>query len=251
VGRRLSQVDLANRRVASRIVGALAAVSGDTVVEFGAGHGALTEVLVDSCSRVVAVELDRERCRRLKSRWPDAWVVCQDLLTFDLARPGRVFDRKPKLVANLPYHISGPSLICIAAQAASWSRAVVTLQREVARRLVAPPGSRVYGRLTVMVTVWVEPRMLFGIAPGSFRPRPKVHSAVVQLEPRPRPLVPAALQDAFREVVRSAFESRRKMVRNSRVGRRLRGRGVDELLGRRAEELSVADFRTLARALVD
>jgi 16S rRNA (adenine1518-N6/adenine1519-N6)-dimethyltransferase len=249
VGKRLSQIELANRRVASRIVGALAAEGSDTVIEFGAGGGALTELLVDSLARVIAIEVDRLRCRRLKSRWPHLRVVCQDLLTFDLGRVARVSDRRPKLIGNLPYHISGPALVRIAAQAPAWSRAVVTLQREVAMRLVARPGSRVYGRLTVMVTARVEARMLFGVAPGSFRPRPKVHSAVVELEPRPHPLVPDALQDAFYEVVRGAFASRRKMVRNTRVGRELKGRGVDQLLCRRAEELSVADFRELAHAL--
>ncbi len=249
MGRRLSQVELANRRVASRIVGALAPDSSDTIIEFGAGGGALTGLLIESEARVVAVEIDRLRCRGLKNRWPCLWVVCQDLLTFDLRRAARAFERKPKLIGNLPYHVSGPSLVHIAAQAARWSRAVITLQREVAERLVALPGSKAYGRLTVVMGVWVKPRMLFRIVPGSFRPRPKVHSAVVELQPRRRPLVPEGLLSTFHEVVRGAFASRRKMIRNTRVGRTLRGKGADDLLGRRAEELSVADFETLARLL--
>jgi 16S rRNA (adenine1518-N6/adenine1519-N6)-dimethyltransferase len=216
-------------------------------VEFGAGGGALTRILLQCRARVAAIEVDPHRCRDLKRRWPTLWVVCHDLLRYDLARIPRETGEKPKLAANLPYHISGPSLIHIASHAGSWSRAVVTVQKEVAKRLVASPGTRAYGRLTVMMRSRAEPRMLFTIAPGSFRPRPKVHSAVVELRPHPQPLIPDGLSARFREVVRGAFVSRRKMLKNTPIGQMLAGSGMDDLLRRRPEELDVADFVMLAR----
>jgi 16S rRNA (adenine1518-N6/adenine1519-N6)-dimethyltransferase len=248
VGKRLSQIALANRRVAVRIVEQLDLTAGDTVIELGAGGGALTEALRGPDVRVLAIEIDLVLCKRLRARWPELWVLCQDLLHFDFAKVPLALTRKPKLVANLPYHISGPSLMHIASHAASWERAVVTVQREVANRLVASPHSRDYGRLTLLVGRTARARVLFPIVPGSFRPRPKVHSAVVELLPRLRPLVPNELLRSYRAVVRGAFVHRRKMLKNTAVGRAVAGRGVDHLLGRRPEQLAIEDFVSLARA---
>ncbi len=249
VGRRLSQVDLANGRVAERIVGELGLAHGDVVVELGAGCGALTGILRHTGAYVVAVEVDAGRCRGLKRHWPDLPVVCQDLLTFTVDRIPSLWGRKPSLIGNLPYHITGPALLHIASESSRWHRGVFTLQREVARRLVASPGNRTYGRLTVAMNVFVEARLLFHVAPGSFRPPPKVRSAVVELVPRESPLVPPDLQGAFGEVVRGAFAQRRKMLRNTPMARGLEGPELETLLARRAEELSVADFTLLARAV--
>jgi 16S rRNA (adenine1518-N6/adenine1519-N6)-dimethyltransferase len=186
-------------------------------------------------------------------------VVAADALAFDYAAVSRDAGRAVLVVGNLPYQISSALVLALveAGRSGGVARAIVMVQREMAQRIVAPPGSRTYGRLTVAVAQHATARILFHVRPGSFHPAPAVTSSVLSLAPRPAPL--AAVRDSalFEAVVKQAFATRRKMLRGA-----LSAQFGDDVLAaafaasgiagtERAEELSVADFARLANALAD
>lgn len=241
-----------------RIARAAGELDAGTTIEVGPGPGGLTRALLaEGAAKVVAVERDR-RCLaaldELAAAFPGRLeVVAGDAISIDVRRLGTAPRR---IVANLPYNVATPLLIgwlaALADTPGCLDGLVLMFQKEVAERLAATAGGRVYGRLSV-VTQWltrVEP--LFDVPARAFTPPPKVVSSVVRLEPRPAPAHPARLADLER-VTAAAFGQRRKMLRQSlkSLGGDPRGllsaAGIDETA--RAETLSVAEFCALARAL--
>jgi 16S rRNA (adenine1518-N6/adenine1519-N6)-dimethyltransferase len=249
---------LEDRGVCARIAGAAALGRDDVVVEIGAGTGALTVALAAAAGRVIAVERDPELVGLLRAELggePRVAIVALDALDFDFAAaaPGQ-----PLVVAgNLPYQITSPLLFKIAAAAEGGRiirRGVFMVQRELAERMVAKPGSRDYGRLSVMVQQAAEVRIQFHVGAGAFFPRPAVTSTVFTFVPRSQPLAPVRDPALFAAVVRAGFGGRRKMLRRA-LGDAF-GAATEAALAaagvagtRRAEELSVAEFAALADAL--
>jgi 16S rRNA (adenine1518-N6/adenine1519-N6)-dimethyltransferase len=169
----------------------------------------------------------------------------KDALTLDL---GALNSPDPiVLVGNLPYNISSVLLIHLLSQRKKISRMLFMLQKEVAQRLVADPGTSEYGRLSVMVSRVFEPRILFDVGPGAFTPPPKVRSSIVALHPRREPVGPSVRDDAFEALVRQAFSQRRKTLRNSLKGicseALIRQAGIDPAA--RPQTLSAADYARL------
>jgi len=214
------------------------------VVEIGPGRGALTTKLLERAARVVAIELDGrlvEHLRRKFAAQPRLEILHQDVLETDLAQWGQA-----PIAGNLPYYISSPILERVTR--ITPPRAVFLLQQEVAERLVAAPGTREYGLLTVQTSVWMLARLLFPVKPAAFHPPPKVDSAVVLLEPRRPPDVGDV--DAFLKFVTQCFRHKRKTLRNNLAevyGKEL----VDAWpeAGLRAEQLSVEQFAEMYRRL--
>jgi 16S rRNA (adenine1518-N6/adenine1519-N6)-dimethyltransferase len=247
--RALGQNFLIDGDVARRTVAAARLVSGEWVLEVGPGRGVLTRVLLDAGVRVCAVEIDPELAGALeRQRLPGLQVIEADFLRLDLAElPAPRF----VVVANLPY-ASGTAIVeRLLEHRERFPRLVVMLQREVAERLSASPGSRAYGALTVLTALWAEASLEFTVPAHAFRPVPRVESAVVRLEVATAPRVPVASPTAFRRVVRAAFAQRRKMLRNTLAAvfgedteRVLSSVGIDPR--RRAETLSTAEFAVLA-----
>ena len=251
--------------VHARIVAAAAAGPDDVVVEIGAGLGTLTAALARQDpppTRILAVERDPDMQRVLAAELGGearVTVVAADALAFDFDAACRDAGRPLVVVGNLPYQIASPLIVALLATGArgAIARAVIMVQRELAQRIVAPPGSRTYGRLTVAVTQHAEARILFHVRPGSFHPAPAVTSSVLSLVPRPAPLAPVRDPALFEELVKQAFATRRKMLRRSlatafgepAAGAALAASGIAGT--RRAEELSVADFARLGDALGD
>lgn len=248
----LGQHFLSDRGVAERTVALAGLPEGSTVLEIGPGRGALTEVLLAHGLRVVAVELDPELARRLEARaLPGLVVLRGNALRLDELPlpPGPL-----PVVANLPYSTGTAILTRLLASPETFPRLVLMLQKEVAGRICAGPGSRAYGSLSVFVALHAEARLAFDVPPSCFAPPPKVDSAVVRLD-----VVPAARADVpdeamFRRVVRGAFSQRRKTLRNALRGA-FGAECADRLLeraaldpGRRAEELDLEEFAGLARA---
>jgi 16S rRNA (adenine1518-N6/adenine1519-N6)-dimethyltransferase len=242
-------------------VEAVGATAADLVCEIGAGPGVLTELLAGRAGRVVALELDPALHARLAARgdrWPTVDLRLADARTFpyetlrDL-RPspeGRVL-----VVGNLPYSASKPILLRLWEARAMLDAATVMLQREVAERLVAPPGGKAYGVLSVLWQAWAELALLLVVPPRAFRPPPAVESAVVRAVFRATPPVPIGDPAAFVRVVKAAFAQRRKTLANAlRAGfRGLGAAGVEAGLAaagidgrRRGETLSLAEFARLA-----
>jgi 16S rRNA (adenine1518-N6/adenine1519-N6)-dimethyltransferase len=252
---------LHDRSVHARIVAAARAGADDVVVEIGAGLGTLTAALVAAeppPRRVLAIERDADMLRVLRAELagaPAVTVVDEDAAQFDFAARSREAGRPVIVVGNLPYQISSALLLAIVHAGPAVARAVVMIQRELAERVVAAPGGRTYGRLSVAVQQRAAARVLFHVRPGAFHPPPQVTSSVMLLEPRAAPLAPARDPALFDEVVKHAFGTRRKMLRRAlepafgadAVGPALAEAGIEGTL--RAEQLSVADFARLADAL--
>jgi 16S rRNA (adenine1518-N6/adenine1519-N6)-dimethyltransferase len=255
----LGQNFLLDLNLTGRIARAAGPLEGVTVVEVGPGPGGLTRALLaNGAKRVIAIERD-ERCIEMLKEIAEAapgrlTIVAGDALTDDL-RPH--LDGGPtRIVANLPYNIATVLLInwITADKWPSWfDRLTLMFQREVAERIVAPPGSKTYGRLSVLAQWRTDAKILFDVNPSAFVPPPKVTSSVVQLIPKASPL--ACDRRTLERVTGAAFGQRRKMLRQS-----LKSLGADPLAllvkaniepTQRAEEIPVAGFVALANALGD
>jgi 16S rRNA (adenine1518-N6/adenine1519-N6)-dimethyltransferase len=212
VRKSLGQHFLNDRRILQRIVDALELSGAETVIEIGPGRGSLTELLVPRARRLVLIEYDRALATRLRDRYaniPSVSVLEADVLTVNLgAAAGGTYH----LVGNVPYYITTPILFH-ALERPRPERAVYLVQREVAERIVAEPGSQPYGALSVNVQALAHAKLLFKVAPGSFTPPPRVDSAVVRIQPRDDPAVPPGGEADFRRFVLDAFGMRRKQLR--------------------------------------
>ena len=220
--KRLGQHYLIDSRICQRLVSLCEIAPEDTIVEIGAGLGALTDLLAARAKRVVAVEVDRAVSENLKRRLAPlstVEVLCQDILEF----PWPLY-RGSKVVGAIPYHITSPILVSLCEQASLvprdslWSPAVTVawlgIQHEVAQRLCAAPGSRAYGRLTVLVQYRFTVSRLARIARSAFFPQPEVDSAWVRLVAHPSPPVTVEDEALLFDVVRAAFSQRRKTLAN-------------------------------------
>ncbi len=227
---------------------------GRRIVELGPGLGALTHALLERGCHVLAVELDRDMVRVLREELADEprlEVRCGDAAEIDFQAYSNACGSKLVVTGNLPYQATGAILRQVVSHRAALTGAVLMVQREVRDRLVAAPATKEYGALTVFVRAGFEIDTLFRLRPGSFYPAPAVDSAVVRLLPR-EPLL-AEETEAFRGVVRAAFQMRRKTLRNAlralgdaeRVSRALSSAGIDPR--RRGETLSVEEFARLGR----
>ncbi len=246
--KRFGQHFLTDHSVLDGIVRAIAPRPGEALVEIGPGLGALTDPLVQRCERLTVVELDRDLAARLRKR-PELNVVEADALKVDFAALAETAGQKLRVVGNLPYNISSPILFHLADAANHVVDQHFMLQKEVVDRMAAGPGSKTYGRLSVMLQWRYEIEALFDVPPEAFDPPPRVESAVVRMVPLPGlPAINAAL---LGELVTAAFSQRRKLLRHS-LGRWLTERGSDAGgfdLQRRAEEVPVADYLALAARL--
>ncbi|HEY8309921.1 MAG TPA: 16S rRNA (adenine(1518)-N(6)/adenine(1519)-N(6))-dimethyltransferase RsmA [Gemmatimonadaceae bacterium] len=207
----MGQHFLADERALERIVDTLDPTKNDTVLEIGPGRGALTDILAPRAGRVVAVELDRALASLLRERFattPTVQIVEADILKTD---PGELGGPGYLLVGNVPYYITTPILFHALACSLP-RRAVFLVQREVAARAMAVPGTKSYGALSVNLQVLANVERVFDIPPGAFRPPPKVDSSVIRITPVAAPLLRDGEQPRFRSFVQSLFSQRRKQI---------------------------------------
>jgi 16S rRNA (adenine1518-N6/adenine1519-N6)-dimethyltransferase len=256
----LGQHFLTDWRVTNRILTAAALTGEEVVIEVGPGMGALTEKLQQQAGHVVAVELDRALCQHLREKFGAAGnvsIVEGDVLKLD---PGRLLadfglGSEYAVVGNLPYNI-GIAILRRFLEASLQPRWLIAmLQKEVADSIVAGPGK--LSIVGVAVQVYADPRRLFNVPPAAFYPPPRVHSAVIRLDVRPEPLVPAEERVWFFEVVRAGFSAPRKQLRNTlanglgrppaQVQAAIVRAGLEPTL--RPQDLSVPDWLRLARAM--
>jgi 16S rRNA (adenine1518-N6/adenine1519-N6)-dimethyltransferase len=255
VGRRLGQHFLTRKSILDRIASAACDAYGErtpVVVEIGAGRGALTESLLERAEKVVAIEVDQVLVHYLRQKFRDALaagrliLVESDILKTDLGQWGRAV-----IAGNLPYYITSPILERIFDTRVKWSLAVILVQAEVAARIVAQPGSRDYGYLSVMAQAQARAERLFEVPRVAFRPPPKVDSAVVRLEPGD-PARDFGIKDLpyFLKFAGNCFRYKRKTLRNNLAGLYDRST-IESLVGPkdRAEQLSLSDLAKLFQAL--
>jgi 16S rRNA (adenine1518-N6/adenine1519-N6)-dimethyltransferase len=244
----------------AKLVDALDAQPGDTFLEIGPGRGALTVPLATRVRTLLAVEIDRDLAAALPSRVPGIRLVQGDFLDVDLTDLLRDSPKPVRVVGNLPYNVASPILFKLLHDADDGRvlrDATLMLQKEVADRLVARPGSEGYGALAIQVALLADAERILSLPPGAFRPPPKVKSAVVRLRFR-EPALDVGDRSTFEKLVRGLFLQRRKTLANAlKPVADSVGRAAGELIerarvdaGKRPEALTLDDFARLARAML-
>ncbi|MBK0013792.1 16S rRNA (adenine(1518)-N(6)/adenine(1519)-N(6))-dimethyltransferase RsmA [Stenotrophomonas sp. S41] len=249
--KQLGQHFLADRHYIDKIVMAVNPKDGDRLVEIGPGQGAITLPLLRVHPKLTVIEFDRDLIAPLTAAAEplgDLTIVQGDVLRVDFT--ALAAGEPIRLVGNLPYNISSPILFHALEHAAVVRDMHFMLQKEVVDRMAAGPGSKVYGRLSVMLQAYCQVTSLFVVPPGAFRPPPKVDSAVVRLVPRDPASVNINDHKRFADVVKAAFGQRRKTLRNALnnvvTAEQFAAAGVRP--DARAEQLDVAEFIALANA---
>jgi len=263
--KRLGQHFLRDQRTIQRIVDALDPHANETIIEIGPGTGALTSTLVERAGRVIAIEFDNKLAPFLTERFsdfPNFKLVMADALTTDFCAE-ILPARSARLVANLPYNISTAILQRLITQRACLEEMVLMLQREVVERLLAPPGTKDRGYISVLVEAYCETEKLFDVAPGAFRPPPKVWSSVIRLKFRPRINTDLKDTDLLWATVSAGFAQKRKTILNNlrhapghlqEVLKRNGGASIvlckaNVELQRRAETLTLEEWSRIVRSM--
>ena len=251
--KRFGQHFLHDKGVIARIVGAINPQPADTIIEIGPGEGVLTHPLVTQCKHFHAIEIDRDLAGKLVTYYgqdPRVRIHQGDALKIDicsLTHPGE----KVRLVGNLPYNVSTPLLFHFMRHIDCIRDMHFMLQKEVVDRIVAKPGNKSYGRLSIMMQMWCEVESLFDIGPGAFRPPPKVWSAVVRLQPRLQPLISSEKIPLLEQFGQRLFSQRRKTLRKILQGSVsvdvLETLGIDS--SRRPETLALEEIAALLDVL--
>lgn len=249
--KRFGQNFLHDTMVLDDIIAAIAPQSGDTMVEIGPGLGAMTGLLLKGLERMHVVELDRDLVTRLQKTYNPAKLTIHagDALKFDFSSIPVPAGRKLRVVGNLPYNISSPLLFHLADIAPQVQDQHFMLQKEVVERMVAAPGSKTYGRLSVMLQWRYAMSLLFVVPPTAFDPPPRVESAIVRMVPLAAPL--PCDQATLEVVVLKAFSQRRKVIRNCLAGMfseaQIAQAGIDP--GTRPETVGLEQYVALANLL--
>jgi 16S rRNA (adenine1518-N6/adenine1519-N6)-dimethyltransferase len=259
--RSLGQSFLIDNNITAKIVDSAGIERSDTVVEIGAGPGMMTRHIADKAGSVIALEIDSrivEVLRHELGTRPNVRIVETDVLDFDFSTVARDKDRI-KVIGNIPYNISSQILFRLIEYRHVLSSVTLMFQREVAERIMAPPGSKEYGILSVMTVMYMLPSKVTTVPASCFYPKPRVESMVLAMDVRKRPLCEDCDYDIFRKVVRSAFAKRRKTLINSlKESPFIRDLDIDltSILGglginpkRRGETLTVEEFARLSRAI--
>ena len=249
--RRFGQNFLQDSRVVDQIVQAVDPQPGQSVVEIGPGKGVITGPLLARLGALDVVELDRDLAKQLPRRLgePDGLRIHQaDALKFDFSQ---IAGRDLRVVGNLPYNISTPLLFRLLGLTETVKDMHFMLQAEVVDRITAVPGTKAYGRLSVMCQIYAEPLKLFTIGPQAFQPRPRVTSAFLRIGVRQQTAFPIPSRDILSRVVTQAFSQRRKTLRNGLkqffTAGDIESLGIDP--GQRPETLRLEQFAALARAV--
>ena len=265
IKKRFGQNFLVDRNILNKVVDSLELAVHDCVLEIGPGAGTLTLALAEKGAQVVAVEVDRELVSILAevlAPYPNVRIVNEDFLRIDLPQfiHKHFGDKYVKVVGNLPYYITTPIITQLLQARSKLERIVLMVQREVAERLTAKPGSRDYGSMSVYVQFYAEQEIIAYVSKNVFFPPPEVSSAIIKLTPRQCPIVEVPSEEAFFDVVHCAFGQRRKTLLNTltdcpaigltkeQVQHVLQDARVDG--SKRAETLSLDDFARIAWALV-
>ncbi len=249
--RPLGQHFLFDRNILRKIVACSRITPEDCVVEIGAGPGTLTVQLARAAKKVIAIELDKrliERLQKAVRETANVEIIPADALKFPFDSVGQRF----KVVANIPYYITTPLLFRLLEYKEQIPAMTILVQKEIARRIVALPGSREYGVLSITVQLSTRPEIKFTVPRGAFSPPPEVESAVVFFEVFPSPRFVVKDEEFFLKVVRAAFSMRRKTITNSLksfpgIEEALQKTGINAKV--RPEKLGIEEFIRLAEAL--
>jgi 16S rRNA (adenine1518-N6/adenine1519-N6)-dimethyltransferase len=253
---------LQDRSYALRILDLADLEPVDEVIEIGAGFGALTIPLSKKVSRIVAIEWDNRLVKYLKGRLSNdidqVMIIQADVMDIDFKPICKGFSRPPVVLGNLPYYLATALIQRLLLMDCHFSRMIFMLQKEVAERIIAGPGTKAYGYLSIMVEYFAEAECLFKIPPSVFKPQPHVQSSVIRLKPRSEPPVKVIEEANFFQLIKSGFKHRRKTFINAlKLDPKLVSENIEEICNDlgferkvRAEALTLRDFARLSNALV-
>lgn len=211
----LGQNFLQDENICRKIIAGIAPAAGDIVVEIGPGEGALTKYLAESVRALVVIDVDKRVIELMLERFPAVIVLHQDFLETSIEELARLHNSSLRIVGNIPYNITSPILFHVLDHRAQVFDLTIMIQKEVARRMVAKPGTKDYGILSVFCQMFADVELLFDVSPNAFYPKPTVTSSVVQLTMLHSPRFAVEDEQFFRSMVRSVFGKRRKTLRNS------------------------------------
>ena len=240
---------LVDNNLLEKIINNVKIDSNENVLEIGPGQGALSEKLVGICNELHMVEIDRDLIAILKqhNKLSQAEIINQDILKVDLPT---LDIENPVVIGNIPYNITSPIVFWLIKYLASWNRAYLMVQKELAQRLTAKIGTKDYSRLTVMTSLYFDIKICFLISPNVFLPKPKVQSAFIEIIKKENSSHHNINLKSFDQVVRMAFNQRRKMLRNSlsSLNIDIKNCGID--FTERPEQLSVEDFIEISNNII-
>ena len=240
---------LVDNNLLEKIINNVKIDSNENVLEIGPGQGALSEKLVGICNELHMVEIDRDLIAILKqhNKLSQAEIINQDILKVDLPT---LDIQNPVVIGNIPYNITSPIVFWLIKHLASWNRAYLMVQKELAQRLTAKIGTKDYSRLTVMTSLYFDIKICFLISPNVFLPKPKVQSAFIEIIKKEDSSHHDINLKSFDQVVRMAFNQRRKMLRNSlsSLNIDIKNCGID--FTERPEQLSVEDFIQISNNII-
>jgi 16S rRNA (adenine1518-N6/adenine1519-N6)-dimethyltransferase len=251
----LGQNFLVDKNIQRKIIAGMELKPSDIILEIGAGRGELTQALAEKVKKVYAVEIDPNLCGVLKDdfeKYSNLRVINQDILKFDIRKHFDKIPGKIKIVGNIPYYISSPIIENLIEFRVKIDTVFITVQKEFAQRVTASCGSKDYGSFSCFVQYYTEPKILFHIKKSSFFPSPKVDSSFLKLKMRNKTPFVLRNKRLFFEIIRAAFNQRRKTLRNSLKGILDEEKlslyfikfGIDS--NTRPEDLSLKDFANLA-----
>lgn len=244
----LGQNFLTDKNIITKIISACGLQKNDAILEIGSGPGQLTAEICPKVKSVLAVELDCNLCEKLENnlKFSNLRIICQDILELDF----KTIKSKVKVIGNLPYYISTPIIGHLLAHQEKIEAIYISLQKELGERLVASPGGKEYGAFTCFVQYHTQPKILFKISKGCFKPQPKVESVFMELKIREKPAVEVN-EELFFKIIHSAFNQRRKTISNALRGLFSKA-DLMAILEKaqinphdRAERLSLSDFARL------
>ena len=228
---------LIDKNVCNKIVSSFELKSTDSVLEIGPGKGAITDLLAQKAKKVIGVEIDSNLCEILnKKNIPNLEIINEDILKTNIKRyPCKI------IVGNLPYYITTPIIFNFFESSKLWERMYFLIQKEVAERIIARPGSKTYGRLSIMTQIFSNPKILFNISPNVFRPIPKVESSLIYIEKDSQKKI--SNYTRFKDAIRVIFNKRRKKLKNCITkDMKLNISPSSELFDKRPEEISVEEY---------
>ncbi len=246
--KRFGQNYLRDDNIVRKIIAEISPASDESIIEIGSGEGVLTSHLLEKTKNLIAVEIDKRNIQQLKQKFSNLNLIEGDFLKVDLRQLQKLYNKKLRIAGNIPYNITSPIVFKMIENRDIITDSVLMIQYEVAQRIIAKPGGRDYGILSVITQYFADVQFCFKVSPNVFYPKPKVHSAVIHLrfkEDKPN----KSDDEVFFQVVKAAFGNRRKMLYNSFKNSifahlNFNETGVDLTL--RAEKLTITDFQKLA-----
>lgn len=251
--KKLGQHFLIDKNIIRKIVEVFNPSKSDLILEIGPGKGALTEELIKHSENLILVEIDRELIKELSSKFPEIKIINKDILECDFSKD--FFEAKYRVIGNLPYYITSQILFKIFDSRKNINDVLIMIQKEVAQRIIASKGTKDYGIMSVFSQFYTEPKILFNVSKNVFYPKPEVESSIIHLKLKTKIELNEEEEKYFRQVVKTAFNQRRKTLKNSlsnlfEEDEKILKEKFFQLsfdFSKRAEELTINEFIYLAK----